>query len=116
LAWLGAGGRRCGFGHHLELHVAVLELPFAILLEEQGVDQADDGGLVGKDPDHIGAPLDLLVDALERMRAVKLGATQAVIARLESGRVKSSTRSLERFAKATGTRLKISFESGPAIR
>lgn len=39
-----------------------------------------------------------------------MGTTQAVIARLEGGRVKPSTRTLERFAKATGTRLCISFE------
>ena len=39
-----------------------------------------------------------------------MGTTQAVIARLEGGRVKPSTRTLERFAKATGTRLHISFE------
>jgi len=36
--------------------------------------------------------------------------TQAVIARLESGRVKPSTRTLERLAEATGMRLRISFE------
>ena len=40
--------------------------------------------------------------------------TQAVIARLESGRVKPSTRTLERFAAATGMRLRISFEPAPA--
>jgi ribosome-binding protein aMBF1 (putative translation factor) len=39
-----------------------------------------------------------------------MGTTQAVIARLESGRIKPSTRTLERFAKATGTRLRIRFE------
>ena len=42
--------------------------------------------------------------------AERMGTTQAVIARLEGGSVKPSTRTLERFAKATGTRLKISFE------
>jgi transcriptional regulator with XRE-family HTH domain len=36
--------------------------------------------------------------------------TQSVIARLESGRVRPSTQTLERLAAATGTRLKISFE------
>jgi len=36
--------------------------------------------------------------------------TQAVIARLESGRMKPSTRTLERLAAATGMRLRISFE------
>ena len=43
-----------------------------------------------------------------------MGTTQAVVARLESGRVKLSTRTLERFAKATGTKLRILFESEPA--
>ena len=42
--------------------------------------------------------------------AERMGTTQAVIARLEGGSVKPSTRTLERFAKATGTRLKITFE------
>jgi DNA-binding XRE family transcriptional regulator len=41
--------------------------------------------------------------------AEAMGTTQAVIARLESGRVLPSTRTLERFAKATRTRLHISF-------
>ena len=36
--------------------------------------------------------------------------TKSTIARLESGRGRPSTRTLERFAKATGHRLKISFE------
>ena len=40
-----------------------------------------------------------------------MGTTQAVIARLEGGRVKPSTRTLERFARATGTRLRIRFEA-----
>jgi transcriptional regulator with XRE-family HTH domain len=39
-----------------------------------------------------------------------MGTTQAVVARLESGRTMPSTRTLERFAKATNTRLRISFE------
>jgi ribosome-binding protein aMBF1 (putative translation factor) len=38
-----------------------------------------------------------------------MGTTQAVIARLESGKVLPSTRTLERFAKATRTRLRITF-------
>jgi transcriptional regulator with XRE-family HTH domain len=42
-----------------------------------------------------------------------MGTTQAVVARLEGGRVKPSTCTLERFAKATGTRLRIGFE--PAL-
>ncbi len=42
--------------------------------------------------------------------ARKMHTTQAVIARLESGRVKPSTRTLKRLA--TGTKLRISFEPG----
>jgi DNA-binding XRE family transcriptional regulator len=42
--------------------------------------------------------------------AEAMGTTQAVVARLESGKVLPSTRTLERFAKATRTRLRISFE------
>ena len=42
--------------------------------------------------------------------AAAMGTTQAVVARLESGRSMPSTRTLERFAKATRTRLRISFE------
>ena len=42
--------------------------------------------------------------------AKAMGTTQAVIARLESGRTMPSTRTLERFAEATHTRLRITFE------
>jgi ribosome-binding protein aMBF1 (putative translation factor) len=44
--------------------------------------------------------------------AEAMGTTQAVVARLESGRAMPSTRTLQRFAKATGSRLRISFETG----
>jgi ribosome-binding protein aMBF1 (putative translation factor) len=49
-------------------------------------------------------------DLTQEQVAERMGTTQAVIARLESGRVKPSTRTLERFAEATGTRLRIAFE------
>jgi transcriptional regulator with XRE-family HTH domain len=42
--------------------------------------------------------------------AARMNTTQAAIARLESGRVLPSTRTLQKFAKATGTVLKISFQ------
>ena len=42
--------------------------------------------------------------------AERMHTTQTVIARLESGRTKPSTRTLERFAKATGSRLRILLE------
>lgn len=49
-------------------------------------------------------------DMTQEQVAAAMGTTQTVIARLESGRTMPSTRTLERFAKATGTRLRISFE------
>lgn len=80
-----------------------------------------------KDPEYLAAYDALegefaLAEALIRARAQadmtqeevaqKMGTTQAVIARLESGRVMPSTRTLKRFAEATGTRLSISFKPG----
>jgi transcriptional regulator with XRE-family HTH domain len=80
-----------------------------------------------KDPEFVAAydALDeefTLAAALIRARgtmtqeqlASAMGTTQAVIARLESGTVKPSTRTLERLANATHTRLRISFE--PTVR
>ena len=43
--------------------------------------------------------------------AKRMKTTQSVVARLEGGRVHPSTRTLGRIAQATGTRLRISFES-----
>lgn len=43
--------------------------------------------------------------------AQRMGTTQSVVARLESGRGKPSTRTLERYAKATGTTLRITLEA-----
>ncbi len=48
-------------------------------------------------------------DMTQEQVAQHMGTTQAVIARLESGRVMPSTRTLKRFADATGTKLSISF-------
>lgn len=42
--------------------------------------------------------------------AAAMGTTQAVVARLEGGRTMPSTRTLQRFAKATGTKLRVGFE------
>src|ERR1035437_8111194 len=42
--------------------------------------------------------------------ARRMGATQPVVARLESGGPRRSMRTLERLAKATGSRLLISFQ------
>jgi ribosome-binding protein aMBF1 (putative translation factor) len=48
-------------------------------------------------------------DMTQEQVAEAMGTTQAVIARLESGKVLPSTRTLQRFAKATRTRLRINF-------
>jgi len=47
--------------------------------------------------------------------ARRMGTTQPVVARLESGRVRPSMRTLERLAEATGSRLLISFEPRDAF-
>ena len=61
-----------------------------------------------------------LIDSLIRARtrahlsqaevASRMGTTESVVSRLESGRTKPSTRTLERYASATGHQLKISLE------
>jgi DNA-binding XRE family transcriptional regulator len=45
--------------------------------------------------------------------ASRMGTTESAISRLESGRVKPSTRTLERYAQATGHKLQIRLE--PAV-
>lgn len=42
--------------------------------------------------------------------ASRMGTTESAVSRLESGRVKPSTRTLERYARATGHKLRISLE------
>ncbi len=42
--------------------------------------------------------------------ARRMNTSQSYIARIESGKVRPSTAALERFAQATGTRLRITFE------
>lgn len=42
--------------------------------------------------------------------AKRMATPQSVVARLESGRVSPSTRTLEKVARATGTRLRIHFD------
>jgi ribosome-binding protein aMBF1 (putative translation factor) len=55
-------------------------------------------------------------DMTQEEVAAAMGTTQAVVARLESGRNMPSTRTLQRFAKATGSRLRISFEPNTCRR
>jgi DNA-binding XRE family transcriptional regulator len=47
--------------------------------------------------------------------ARKMGTTQPVVARLESGRGQPSMRTLDRLAKATGSRLRISFAPAAVV-
>jgi ribosome-binding protein aMBF1 (putative translation factor) len=42
--------------------------------------------------------------------AKRMGTTQSAVARLEGGKSRPSTTTLAKFAKATGTRLRVSFE------
>ncbi len=42
--------------------------------------------------------------------AERMNTTQSVVARLESGHAHPSTKTLERIARSTGTRLRIRFE------
>lgn len=78
-----------------------------------------------KDPDYVAAydALDeefalagALIEARSAARmtqqqvAAAMGTTQEQVARLESGRSMPSTRTLKRYAEATGTRLRITFE------
>ena len=52
----------------------MLQFPLVILFEQHGADQPYDRRLVRKDAKDVGAPLDLLVDALERVRIGYAGA------------------------------------------
>ena len=49
-------------------------------------------------------------DLTQEEIAVRMGTTQSAIARLEGGKSRPSTTTLAKFAKATGTRLRVSFE------
>ena len=83
-----------------------------------------------KDPAYVDAYNELtdefaLAETIIRARAAarltqeqlaqRMHTTQAVIARLESCRVKPSTRTLEKLAAATGMRLRITFEPAPTV-
>ncbi|MBV9286906.1 MAG: helix-turn-helix transcriptional regulator, partial [Hyphomicrobiales bacterium] len=48
--------------------------------------------------------------------AEAMGTTQAAVARMESGKTMPSARTLARFARATRTRLRISFEPTKSSR
>jgi transcriptional regulator with XRE-family HTH domain len=66
--------------------------------------------------------INALIQARTRSRlsqaevASRMGTTESAVSRLESGRVKPSTRTLERYAKATGHKLRVSLEPVSASR
>jgi hypothetical protein len=60
-------------GQSFQCHVAgSLDSPFIVLLKQDGADEACDGGLVGKDSDHVCPALDLTVEAFQWIGAVQL--------------------------------------------
>jgi hypothetical protein len=58
---LGFVRRHEEFRHRLDLHVAVLQLPFVVLFQQHCTDQSYDRGLVGEYADHVGPSLHLLL-------------------------------------------------------
>lgn len=66
-----SGGGGTILGQRLQDHVAAGDRPVVVLLDEQRPHQAHDARLVGKNADDIGAPLDLLVQPLQRIRGVQ---------------------------------------------
>jgi len=49
----GTGIRREQLGHRLDLHVAVLQRPLVLSLQQHGPDQLDDRRLAREDADHV---------------------------------------------------------------
>ena len=60
--------------HRFKRHVAsALHGPFVALLQEDGLDEPDDGVVVGEDADDLGAPFDLAVEPLESVGGMNFG-------------------------------------------
>lgn len=60
-------------GEFFQGHVArTAGCPFVVLLQEHGAHETHDCRFVGEDRDHVGAALDLAVQAFERVRRVQL--------------------------------------------
>ena len=78
----------------------------------QDPDYRRDYDELGSDFDFVRSLIQARIDAglTQAELAERMSTTQSVVARLESGRVHPSTRTLERIAQSTGTRLRISFE------
>jgi hypothetical protein len=52
--------------------VAARHEPLVVLLDAEHPGEADQGGIVGEDADHVGAAADLFVEALERIGRAQL--------------------------------------------
>jgi len=52
-------------------------------------------------------------DMTQEQVAAKMLTSQSYVAKLESGKISPTMQALQRYAKATGTRLKISLEQAP---
>ena len=53
--------------HRVDAEVAASDEPLIVLLDHDAGGQADERGVVGEDPDDVGAPADLAVDPFERV-------------------------------------------------
>jgi hypothetical protein len=53
--------------------VAAADEPFVVLFDDNAGSEPDQGAVVGEDADDVGAPSDLAVDPLERIRRPQLG-------------------------------------------
>ncbi len=61
------------YGDGFQRHVAgPLDGPFIVVFEQQRADETNDGIVVGKDADDLGAPLDLAVETFDWIGAVQL--------------------------------------------
>ena len=69
-AWRGVGfgceDADAALGEQFEAHVATVLGPFIALFGQDGPDEADQRVAAGEDPDHVGAPADLLVQPFDR--------------------------------------------------
>ncbi len=64
-------------GDGFQCHVAPCDRPLVIMFQHQGAEQTCDGGFVGEDSHDVGAPLDLLVEAFQRVRGMDLALVAA---------------------------------------
>ena len=88
-------------GHGFFAEVAAFgDGPLVVLFEEDGSDEADHGGVVGEDPDHVRASLYLLVDPLERVR----GRDLAPVRRGNAAYAVTSLSAVARISAAFGKR------------